>query len=168
MQNFHEYVNIHFNKATPEYEYLNGYTTASMCITKCNDIKNERKNWLINNYTNYKFDNEIATYYDTNITDKYNHIFNPPVSLYCEWYREPSEKSDDIDDHYHNICNNYSRISSMCKQNKEDVSNDGYISYNDYDSDVSFETHYTTESDFTCYTYDDYEENEYFEEDYDY
>jgi len=171
MLQFRNFIQLHFDKNTPEYEYFNGFTTVNMCnpINR-EDIQNIRKKWIIENYNDFQSNNvnEYEHFYENNVVDNYSHKFNPPESYYTEPIINKKE-TDDIDDHYDNISKKYSRIVELNKNKNEydivDMEED-YDGYNTEDSISSYitlddESYYDEEYD----EYDDYIE---FDEDYDY
>jgi hypothetical protein len=169
MQDFDNFVKMHFDKNTAEFEYFNGFTTATMCKTSLRPlIKTERMHWLINNYTNYQWNKEIEEYFRKSITDNYNYQFNPPPSLYMEQTESNEYVNDDVVDHYNFINNHYTTIALMYGNNETEKDVIDELTDNGYETELSYmsSTSYDYES-----NYDTYEEdNEYpeFEEDYDY
>ena len=170
MLQFRNFVQLHFDKNTPEYEYFNGFTTVNMCnVNNREDIQNIRKKWIIENYHNFQPNNvsDYNDFYDNNIVDHYNHKFNPPES----YYTEPviyTKETDDIDDHYESISKKYSRIVELNNNNECDIV-DMDEDYDGYNTECSISSYITIDNEsYYDEDYDEYDEYIEFEEDYDY
>ena len=170
MNQFRNFVNLHFDKNTAEFDYLNGFTTFNMCDSenrkKIHDI---RKKWIINNFCNYEpvIQKDYENYYNENILDNYNYNFNPPKSYYTEPNIEKVEY-DDIDDHYRYISNNYSRIVLLQSQKKEEELDDIECEYSGYHSDSSYDLYITIDNDSFYESYEEFDDYVDYEDDYDY
>ena len=169
MQDFENFVKLHFDTNTAEFEYFNGFTTATMCNVSLRPmIKSERMHWLINNYTKYQQNKEIEEYYKNSIIDDYNYKFNPPPSLYMEQTENNEIVNDDIIDHYNCINNHYRKVALMYDEIQIEKDMIEEFTDNGYETELSYIS--SSSYDYESY-YDTYDEDtEYieFEEDYDY
>jgi hypothetical protein len=136
------------------------------------DIKNYRKNMIINYYMSvYKIDDkdELVKYYASYIKDGYNAKLNPPPSY--EYYGcDFVEEDDDVKDHYDTINKKYEYYGNESRIDKNNINDDLDYAFNDGDtiSVVStYDNYYDEYEEYDdCDYYDDNED--YFSDDYDY
>lgn len=179
---FHNFIsNIH---NSDEFERLNGYTTAMMCNHhKRNDIKKYRKEWFVNNFTNFNniVKQQYYDYYDKNITDTYSGQFAPPPcfsNAHDRYLREEEERikkeiedyqHDDVYLHYIDNSNKYDTIVKMQQYNNEEHS-ENEESF--YESSHESSENISIYSDMDDYNDDDYydvfDDETQYEDDYDY
>jgi len=179
MSDFHNFVlNI---SNTPEFEQLNGCTTVLMCQhNNVNDIMNYRKQWFVNNFTNFNNieHQKYHDYYDKNITDSFSRNFAPPpcfLNAYDRYIREEEQKienenqNDDVYWHYFYVSNKYSSIVDLEKLTNEDLSE---YENSFYESEYESSENVSIYSDIDDYNYnEDYnvdDEEIQYEDDYDY
>lgn len=182
--NFQSFVSKMYDSNSAEYELFNGYTTFMMCYRENRDnIKEHRKKWIVNNYTNYSSgdNSEYYNFYNKTVTDTYSGVFAPPPCFYNEILREEQRLldqerkeaeewyNDDIQTHYRDIANKYARSIERPQELNENVCDyDMEYSENETDYNTSVEdVEYITDTydDYQDYECDDYEEEQY-EDDY--
>lgn len=182
---FHNFVSNIYN--SPEFERLNGYTTVLMCNHyNTNDIMNYRKQWFVNNFTNFNNidKQQYYDYYDKYITDSFSGNFAPPpcfLNTHDRFIREEQAKNekeieenqnDDVYLHYVDISNKYRTIVQFQQYNKYNNEENSENEDSFYESEYQSSENISIYSDIDEYNYDDdydvYEEESQYEDDYDY
>lgn len=182
--NFQSFVSTVYDPHTAESELFNGYTTFMMCNRDNREnIKDLRRKWIVNNYTNYTSGDHSQYYdfYNQTVNDTYPGVFAPPPCFYNEILREEQRQrdeerreaeelyNDDIQTHYRDIANKYARsIERPQEFNDNDCDEEMEFSdiETDYNTSVEDVEYFTdTYDDYYDYEYDDYEEEQY-EDDY--
>ena len=178
MQNFHNFANTAiYDSSSPDSIMLNGNTIFVMSqVDNASDIKNNRMNWIINNFVNY--DNidkrPYYEYYKSQIYDNYI-----PVKYESNTYGNKNEDFlDDIDIHYADLNTKYARLAELNAQltapenpcDDDRYSNLHDMDYDEEDNNETLEIEYELDTDYDDDydindEWDEYLENECYEDD---
>jgi hypothetical protein len=114
MESFHQYAdNALYNQQTPEAIILNGHTVF-WTANKSNSLKDQRMNWIINNFVDYENIDKrpYYTYYKKNITD----ICQDYEVLDIQAPEQEPIYDDDITIHYQELANKYAALARLNDQ----------------------------------------------------